>query len=150
MLQQIAATLESPGHNSVPKNCDRRNEFMRSPWRVAAVALVAIIFEQNASAAEIKMLTVPGMKAAFDELVPQFERSAGQKVAIRYEIFARQKAEVEKAEFDVAVFARSAIDELRKQGKIAPASTSDLVRTSIGVAVRKGVPKPGAGRIRRR
>jgi molybdate transport system substrate-binding protein len=114
---------------------------MRSLWRVAAVALLAIVFEQNAFAAEIKMLAVPGMRAAFDELVPQFERSAGHKVAIRYEIFARQKAEIE-GEFDVAVFARSAIDELAKRGKIAPASTSDLVRTSIGVAVRKGAPKP--------
>src|SRR6516164_2958156 len=115
---------------------------MRSLWRAAAAALIAIAIEQDAAAAEIRMLAVPGMKAAFGELVPSFERSAGHKVVIRYEIFAKQKAEVEKGEFDVAVFARSVIDELGKQGKITPASTSDLVRTSIGVAVRKGAPKP--------
>jgi len=115
---------------------------MRSFWCAVAAAGIAIAIEQEASAAEIRMLAVPGMKAAFGELVPSFERSAGHKVVIRYEIFAKQKAEVEKGEFDVAVFARSVIDELGKQGKIVPGSMSDLARTSIGVAVRKGAPKP--------
>lgn len=104
--------------------------------------MIAIIFEQTAIAAEIRMLAVPGMKAAFDELVPQFERSASHKVAIGYEIFARQKAEIGKGEFDVAVFARSVVDELGKQGKIVTGSMTDVARTSIGVAVRKGAPKP--------
>jgi molybdate transport system substrate-binding protein len=82
------------------------------------------------------------VKAALDQLKPAFERESGHRLTIRYEIYPRQKDELEAGNFDVAVFAKPAIAELAAQGKVVAASTSEIARTSIGVAVRKGAPKP--------
>ena len=115
---------------------------MKTPWRILTAALLLSLAQQNSQAAEIKVLSIPGLKGAFDALIPRFERSAGHQVTIRYEIFAGQKAEIEKGEFDVAFFARPVIDELGKQGKVVPTSVVEIARTSIGVAVKRGAPKP--------
>ena len=42
---------------------------------------------------------------------------------------------------DLIVVDRKVLDELIKQGKVAPGRT-DVARTGIGIAVRKGAPKP--------
>jgi molybdate transport system substrate-binding protein len=114
---------------------------MKLLWRATATALI-LCLAQPAWAAEIKVLCIPGIKAAFDELMPQFERIAGLKVAIRYEIYAGQKKEIESGDFDVAIFANSQIEEMNKQGRVVAGSNADIARTSIGVAVRKGAPRP--------
>src|SRR5208282_803453 len=43
---------------------------------------------------------------------------------------------------DVVILAGPALDELIKQRKVVPGSRVDLARSSIGVAVRAGAPKP--------
>ena len=43
---------------------------------------------------------------------------------------------------DVVILARSALDQLAADGKVAPRSQVDLARSTIGMAVRKGSPKP--------
>jgi molybdate transport system substrate-binding protein len=112
--------------------------------RAAAVALM-LCLAQSAGATEIKVLCIPGMKAAFEALLPQFEREAGDKVAIRYEIYAGQKGQIESGDFDVAIFATSQIEQMNKQDRTLAGSATDIARTSIGVAVRIGAPKPDIG-----
>jgi molybdate transport system substrate-binding protein len=112
---------------------------------IAAVALVLVLACSAGHAAEIKVLSIPGVKAAVDELVPQFERDNGHKVIIRYEIFAGQKKEIEAGDFDVAIFAKAQIAEMNSQGRIVLSSAADIARTNIGVVVRKGAPKPEIG-----
>ena len=43
---------------------------------------------------------------------------------------------------DVVIMAGAGIDELVKAGRVVPGSRVDLARSSIGVAVRAGAPKP--------
>jgi molybdate transport system substrate-binding protein len=43
---------------------------------------------------------------------------------------------------DVVILAATALDDLIKQGKVVAGSRVDLVRSSIGIAVRAGAPKP--------
>jgi molybdate transport system substrate-binding protein len=43
---------------------------------------------------------------------------------------------------DVVIMAAPALEELIRQGKLVPGSRVDLVRSSIGMAVRSGAPKP--------
>jgi molybdate transport system substrate-binding protein len=53
------------------------------------------------------------------------------------------QAQIEKgAAFDLAILGPAAIDELIKQGKLLAATRADVARSGIGVAVRKGTPKP--------
>jgi molybdate transport system substrate-binding protein len=79
----------------------------------------------------------------FEELGPQFERLSGHKLVFTWGEAARLKTQIEKGtDFDICILAVSGIDDLIKQGKIAAATRTPLARSGIGVAVRKGAPKP--------
>ena len=45
----------------------------------ATSAALMLCLAQSAGAAEIKVLCIPGMKAALEALLPQFERDAGHR-----------------------------------------------------------------------
>lgn len=115
---------------------------MNVSWRAPAAALVICLFQQAATADEIRVLSIPGIKAALDQLKPAFERESGHQLAIRYEIYPRQKEQIDSGNFDVAIFAKPLIADLATQGKAVAGSASEIARTSIGVAVRKGAAKP--------
>jgi molybdate transport system substrate-binding protein len=108
----------------------------------AAAAALAICLAQQARSAEIKVLCIPAMRSSFEVLLPQFERVSGDKVSVTYQIYPGQKSRIEAGDFDIAFFARPQIDDLSKQGKTVAATTTDIARTSIGVAVKSGAPKP--------
>lgn len=112
--------------------------------RVARAAVLGIAFSWTACAAsgEITILSIPGVKAAVDQLVPSFEQSSGHKIHIQYEIYANQKTELEEGRFDVAIFAKQPMNDLARGGKVRPETLVDLARTNIGVAVKRGAPKP--------
>ena len=110
-------------------------------WR-AAVAALLLCVAQQASAADIRLLCIPGLKASLEALLPQFERDSGNKVVANFEIYPGQKARVESGDFDVAIFATPQIDDLNKQGRTVAATTTDIAQTFIGVAVKSGAPKP--------
>jgi molybdate transport system substrate-binding protein len=96
-----------------------------------------------ATAAELKVLAGAGMRGAFAEVVPQFERVTGHKVLVLYGGGATFRKQIEAGEaFDLAVIDSNEVDELIKQGKIAGDTRVDIVRAGIGVAVREGAPRP--------
>jgi molybdate transport system substrate-binding protein len=110
---------------------------------MAAVAAAALIAATGvARAAEIDALITTAMKAAIDELVPPFERANGHTVRVSYGPsggITRRFIGGEPA--DAIVIDSGALDELIRQGKVLPGRT-DVARTGIGIAVRKGAPKP--------
>jgi molybdate transport system substrate-binding protein len=83
------------------------------------------------------------MTDVMGDLVPEFERATGHKVVATFEptnaIMNRIKAG-ESA--DVIILIRQSIDELRKTGKVVPGTEADLAKTSLGIAVRAGAPRP--------
>jgi molybdate transport system substrate-binding protein len=96
-----------------------------------------------ADVAEIKVLSTTVMMASLEELAPQFERETGRKIAVTYApaaVIAKQIIAGETA--DVAFLTGTVIDDLMKQGKLVPGSRVGIARAGIGVAVRKGAPKP--------
>jgi molybdate transport system substrate-binding protein len=96
-----------------------------------------------ATAAEVKVMAGAGMRGAFGELVPQFERATGHKIEIQYGAGGTFKKQIEAGEaFDLVIIDSDAVDDLIKQGKIAGDTRMDIVRAGIGVAVREGAPKP--------
>ena len=108
----------------------------------AAAAALAVCVAQQARAAEIKVLCIPAMRSSFEVLLPQFERDSGDTVSVTYQIYPGQKSRIEAGDFDIAFFARPQIDDLNKQGMTVAVTTTDIARTSIGVAVKSGAPKP--------
>ena len=111
--------------------------------RLALLATAALLAASGtAPAAEIDALITTAMKAAIDELVPPFERANGHTVRVSYGPsggVARRFLAGEPA--DVIVIDSGALDDLIRQGKVQPGRT-DVARTGIGIAVRKGAPKP--------
>ena len=108
----------------------------------AAIVFALLTTAGGAGAAEIKALISTAVEAAMAELVPQFERASGHTLRITYGPsggVAKRLTDGEAA--DLIILADTGLDELTKQGKVVPGRT-DFARTGIGVAVRKGAPKP--------
>ena len=110
--------------------------------KFAAAIILALLTISGASAAKINALFTTAMKAAIDELMPQFERASGHKVLITYGPsggLARRLNEGQPA--DLIMIASTELDELIKQGKVASGRT-DVAATAIGICVKKGAPRP--------
>lgn len=107
---------------------------------VVVFLLVAVI---GAEAAEVKVLSAVGMRQVMLDLGPKFERSTGHTLSISYESSGVIVPRVEAGETaDVLMLPRSGIDRLMKAGKVEAGTEADLANAIVGVAVRKGAPKP--------
>ena len=112
---------------------------------LAAALLLACAQSQ---AAELKVLSGNGAKAAVRELSSQFERATGNKIELRFEVNADLERKIEAGEtFDVAVLNPPVIDALIKHGKLVAGSRADIGRAGLGLAVRSGAPKPDIGSV---
>jgi molybdate transport system substrate-binding protein len=103
----------------------------------------ALIFSAAAVAAEIKVLSVNGVKLVLPELVSAFENRSGNKVSISLGEAGVLHSRIEKGEtFDVAILPKAATTQLANGGFLATESFKDFVRAPFGIAVRRGGPKP--------
>jgi molybdate transport system substrate-binding protein len=117
--------------------------------RTAAIVAAAILFFAiGASARDIKVMTSGAFTAPFLELVPEFERATNNKVATAFGASMGGAPDsipsrLQRGEpVDVVILAAAALDDLIKHGKVVAGSRVDLVRSSIGMAVKAGAPKP--------
>ncbi len=98
--------------------------------------------------AEIRVMTSGAFTAPYKELVPMFEKETGHKVLSAYGASMGNAPDaipvrLERGEAaDIVIMAGPALDDLIKKGKVMPGSRVDLVRSTIGFAVRSGAPKP--------
>ena len=75
------------------------------------------------NAAELKVLSGNGARAAVTELVARFERVSGHKVHLEFEVNPGVRKRIEAGEpFDVAILNPPVLDELIRQGRIETAS----------------------------
>src|SRR5262245_13786476 len=103
----------------------------------------AMSLAPGAQATEIKVLASNGVKTVLEEIAPQFEKSTGHKLVFRFGPAADLKVEIEKGEpFDVAILTPAPLEDLIRQGKLAPATRADIATSGAGVAIRKGAPEP--------
>jgi molybdate transport system substrate-binding protein len=110
--------------------------------RTLAIVTVLLAGTAAAQAAEINAFISTAIKAATDELLPPFERANGHTIRASYAPSGALIPRFDRGEpVDVFLTDSAAIDELIKRGKIV-AGRTDLARTGIGIAVRKGAPKP--------
>jgi len=99
-----------------------------------------------AQSAEVKVLSVRPLKTLLEELGPQFERATGHKLILTFDVSASLKRQIDAGEtFDAVLILPDMIDEFLKQGKVAVGTRTDISRAAVGVAVRKGAPKPDIG-----
>ena len=98
--------------------------------------------------ADIKVFSTHAVQEVLRELGPAFERASGVRLAISYDPANALKHKIEAgAVFDVAIVTRAVIDELANQRKIVHESCTDIARSGLGVAVRKGAAKPDVATV---
>jgi len=121
-----------------------RRQFAAVAAATAVVmSLVGLSKISIAGAAEIKVLSGTGAKGAVTDLGPQFEAATGHKLVMEFGGFVALKRKIDAGEtFDVAILSPAMIDNLAALGKVAAGTRATLGRTGVGVAVRKGAPKP--------
>jgi molybdate transport system substrate-binding protein len=91
----------------------------------------------------IKVLSTTAMKMVFEEIAPLFERETGHRLAVEFGPslqLEKRLGEGERA--DVAIVTRGGAYALIASGKIAAGSLVDVARSSIGICVAKGAPRP--------
>jgi molybdate transport system substrate-binding protein len=110
--------------------------------RALAIAIALLAGAPAAGAVEINAFVSTAIKAVTDELLPPFERATGHTIRATFAPSGALIPRFERGEpVDVFLTDSAAIDALIRQGKVAPGRT-DLARTGIGIAVRKGAPRP--------
>jgi molybdate transport system substrate-binding protein len=115
----------------------------QSKMNLVAAAACGLLLSGMAEAAEIKLLASGAVKEATLELIPQFEKVSGDKVAVTWVGTVDIKKKIAAGEiFDLVIVAAPEIDAFAKDGKITAGTKVDLVRSSVGVAVKAGAPKP--------
>jgi molybdate transport system substrate-binding protein len=108
----------------------------------------ALLLAGAANAAEVRVMISGGLTAAFNALVPEFERATGNKVLVAYgpsmgTTVNAIPVRLERGEpADVLIMVGYALGDLVKNGKVVADSRVDLVKSLIGVAVKTGAPKP--------
>jgi molybdate transport system substrate-binding protein len=92
---------------------------------------------------EIKVLSTTAMKTVFEDLAPAFERLTGNRLAVTLGPSLRLEKQLCEGEAaDMAIVSAAGARDLVATGKMIAGSVVDIATSSIGVAVRKGAPRP--------
>src|ERR1700704_1128912 len=122
-----------------------RNTVNHNPKLAAAIgaAVILTVTGMMTHAAEIRVLSTQATEEAYRELVPEFEKATGHKVATTFTGTLDANKRLAAGEgYDLLIMSSSSIDEHIKGGKVAPGSRGDLAKSGVGVGVKYGAPKP--------
>lgn len=109
----------------------------------AAASVFLLAQGAVAQTGELHILCSNGIKSAVEKLIPEYERTSGRKVDIKFGASANFKRSIQAGDpFDLAIVTPQIVDDLIKEGKIAAGTHTDLASTGVGLAVRAGAPKP--------
>jgi molybdate transport system substrate-binding protein len=117
--------------------------------RLLAIATTLLALAAGSASAEnVRVMTSGAFTTAYLELVPVFEKATGHTVLSAFgasmgtapDAIPSRLARGEPV--DVVILSDAALDALIVAGTIRREGRTDLVRSSIGMVVRKGAPKP--------
>lgn len=110
--------------------------------RPFAIIIAFLAATGTVRAAEINAFISTAIKSVTDELLPSFERANGFTIRATFAPSGALIPRFERGEpVDVFLTDSTAIDVLIRRAKIV-AGRIDLASTGIGIAVRKGAPRP--------
>jgi molybdate transport system substrate-binding protein len=112
-----------------------------------------LLFWPITASAQLKVLISGGFSGAYEQLLPEFERTSGIKVTTGSgasqgtgpQTIAARLARGEPA--NVVILSREGLSELIAAKRIAAGTDVDLARVSLGVAVRAGTSKPDVSTV---
>jgi molybdate transport system substrate-binding protein len=124
----------------------------RSVVRVIVFGFGALLLTVGARADEVRVMTSGGLAAPHLELVAAFEKATGHKIVTLATAAGvgpdAIEARLRRGEpVDVFMTSDRSIRELIDEGTLARGSRVPIARSGIGVAVRKGAPKPDVSTV---
>jgi len=125
--------------------CSRLLERCRFEFAVVFAAALAWPAE---SFAQLNVITSGGFASAYQQMLPQFEKSTGIKVTTARGASQGSGPNTIGAQLrrgvpaDVVIMSREGLDDLIADGKIVAGTAVDLAQTPLGLAVRAGASKP--------
>jgi molybdate transport system substrate-binding protein len=105
------------------------------------------------ASAQLKVIISGGFSSAYEQLLPQFERTSGIKVETGSGASQGSGPQTIGAQLargvpaDVVILSREGLAELIAAKRIAAGSDVDLAQVPIGVAVRAGAAKPDVSTV---
>jgi len=113
----------------------------------AAIVAIALLTARAASGDELKVMTSGAFTAAYLELAAEFERATGHHLVTEATSIGAGPtgivARLDRGEaIDVVIVAEPDFERLSRAGRIRPGTRVDLATSAIGMAVRRGAPKP--------
>ncbi len=111
---------------------------------LSAVAAIAAgsFYQAGAQTTEITLIAPGGIRAAVEKLIPGFEQKTGYRVKATFGSGLGTKQQVARGEaFDVPIV-QPPFEEVLASGNLVRGSATTLASVAVGVAVRKGAPRP--------
>lgn len=97
---------------------------------------------------DVRILSAGALGEIVEALADPFTRATGVTVSAEFSRSPLVRDRIRAGEvFDIVVTTRSRIDELVRAGKVIAETAVTLAHSLIGVAVRRGSPKPGIGSL---
>jgi molybdate transport system substrate-binding protein len=104
--------------------------------------LVLGISDTARAQSEITLIAPGGIRAAIEQLIPGFESKTGRKVKATFGSGGGTRQQVARGEaFDVPIV-QPPYPEVLASGNVVVSSATPLATIALGVAVKKGAPKP--------
>lgn len=115
---------------------------------VFVIAAVLALPTASFAQVELKVIISGGFSAAYQKVLPEFERTTGIKVTTTSGPSQGNSPDTIGSQIrrgvpaDVVIMGKEGLVDLIKDGKIAAGTNVDLAQTPVGVSVRAGAPKP--------
>jgi len=112
------------------------------------VFVIAALAWPAASSAQLNVIMSGGFSAAYQEILPEFEKTTGITVTTARGPSQGNAPNAIGSQLrrgvpaDVVILSREGLDELIAEGRIVAGTAVDLARTPLGLAVQAGAPKP--------
>ena len=127
----------------------------KSRWspHVFVFAIMMLVVLPSASPAQVSVLISGGFSAAYQELLPEFQKTTGITVTTARGASQGDDPNTIGAQLrrgvpaDIVIMSRSGLDELFAQGKIVIGSDVDLAQVPLGVGIRAGAPRPNISTV---
>lgn len=114
--------------------------FRRTSWLAGFLCLVATT---SADASDLKIMSPIALRPVLTKVAGDFERTTGHRIEFVWNESGRINTDIESGgAFDIAILTPNFVDALIAKGKLDAATRTPVARSGIGVAFRKGVPKP--------
>jgi len=122
--------------------------FRQSRFIARSVAVVAALLAfPSPSMAQLKVLISGGFSSAYQQVLPEFERTTGITVSTGSGASQGTGSQTIAAQLqrgvpaDVVILSREGLSDLIAAGRIAAGTDADLARVPLAAAVRAGAPK---------